>query len=171
MKKIINEFILTNELCVKYTRLHHFKIIRIILNLGAIGCFINAIVLTILNLKYNVQNTYGIILALTTMIIALATNFIYLTICGSINFNKTKILNPSLKNIFTFENENFTIINDVKNEKKSYSEIKKIFFYNDFIVIKMIDNIEYVLSCNGFDCTIDNFISFIGEELEKCEKE
>lgn len=171
MNTIVNEFTLTNELCINYTRLHEFKIIRIILNIVSIISIINVIILSILNLGFDVNNSKGIIFALITLLLSLITNFIYLTWCGVVKFQKMKLINPNLKNKLTFTKDNFTVEVNKKNIKNNYSEIKRIYSYDNFFVLEMNNKERYILPDNGFNCKIEDFISFIGEELEKCEKE
>ena len=71
MDTIINEFTLTDELCINYTRNHLFKKLKIFLNIASVGLLISLLQLIYLNCKYDVKNFYGIILTLISLIVTL----------------------------------------------------------------------------------------------------
>lgn len=161
---ITNKYKIDEELYIDFFYYHITKPLRIICGLMSVVGIINFIILLYTNIVHDIQNTKGIIFDIIITIFLILLALTSASILGAYEYEKLRQTGEDALYFETIFKNNEFIIKKYNIEKmEKYDDIKKIYLYDTFIVLKMKNKDQYLLKLDSFN------IEDINEFLIKIE--
>lgn len=163
--KIYNESTMSYDFLVEYFLFHKVKKLSIICFLMSILGTINLIILIITTITGPNKAIWGIVLDLVATLLLTALAIGSPIIITNIEYKKlAKFGEDALNFKYIFNEDNYEIINCGNTFEEKYEDIKDVFYYENFIVIKAKGKKNYILDNKGFNCDVKEFFDFLGKD-------